>query len=58
MKRAILNLPLPMYTKIRIEKTLDFLQKTWLCTRKWHLERKQEEHEELQEEEEQEEEQA
>ena len=63
MKGARLSLPLLMHTKIGIEKTLDFLKKTRLCTRKWHLERSQEaeqeeEEEELEEEEEQEEEQA
>ena len=34
-----------MHTKIRIKKTLSFLKETRLCTRKWHLERKQEEEE-------------
>ena len=45
-----------MHTKIGIEKTLDFLQKTRICTRKWHLERLVEEHEEENEEEYEEEE--
>ena len=31
-----------MHTKIGIEKTLGFLKETRLCTRKWHLERGQE----------------
>jgi hypothetical protein len=31
-----------MHTKIGIEKTLGFLRETRLCTRKWHLERGQE----------------
>ena len=39
MKGARLSLPLLMYTKIGIEKTLNFLKNTGLCTRKWHLER-------------------
>jgi hypothetical protein len=52
MKGARLSLPLLMHTKIGIEKTLDFLKKTRLCTRKWFLERRQEEEQEEQEEEE------
>ncbi len=32
-----------MHTKIGIERTLDFLKDSRICTRKWHLERKQEE---------------
>jgi hypothetical protein len=34
-----------MHTMVGVEKTLDFLQKTRICTRKWHLERLVEEHE-------------
>jgi len=34
-----LNLALLVYTKIGILKTLEFLQKTGIATRKWHLER-------------------
>lgn len=37
------SLRLLMHTKIGIEKTLDFLKDTRICTRKWHLERRQEE---------------
>jgi ribonuclease HI len=36
------SLKLLMHTKIGIEKTLGFLKETRLCTRKWHLERGQE----------------
>ena len=45
-----------MHTKIGIEKTLNFLKSTRLCTREWHLERSQEAEQE--EEEEQEDKQA
>ena len=38
-----------MHTKIGIGKTLSFLKETRLCTRKWHLERGQEEAEEVRE---------
>ena len=31
-----------MHTKISIKKILGFLKETRLCTRKWHLERGQE----------------
>ena len=37
------SLRLLMHTKIGIEKTLDFLRDTRICTRRWHLERWQEE---------------
>ena len=36
------SLKLLMHTKIGIEKILGFLKETRLCTRKWHLERGQE----------------
>ena len=55
MKGARLSLPLLMHTKIGIEKTLDFLKNTRLCTRKWQLERRQEEEQEQEQEEEEEE---
>jgi hypothetical protein len=42
LQGARLSLKLLMYTKIGIEKTLNFLKETRLCTRKWHLERRQE----------------
>ena len=42
-----LSLKLLMYTKIGIGKTLSFLKETRLYTRKWHLERGQEEAEEV-----------
>ena len=38
-----------MHTKIGIGKTLGFLKETRLYTRKWHLERRQEEAEEAEE---------
>jgi hypothetical protein len=41
-----------MHTKIGIEKTLDFVKDTRICTRKWHLERRQEEQAEQEEQEE------
>ena len=44
-----LSLKLLMHTKIGIGKTLGFLRETRLCTRKWHLERGQEEAEEVRE---------
>ena len=56
IKGARHSLQLLMHTKIGIEKTLEFLKNTRLCTRKWHLERSQEEEQEEDEEEEQEEE--
>ena len=56
LKGARLSLPLLMHTKIGIEKTLDFLKNTRLCTRKWHLERSQEAEQEEEEEPEEEEE--
>ena len=56
LKGARLSLPLLMHTKIGIEKTLDFLKNTRLCTRKWHLERSQETEQEEEEEEPEEEE--
>ena len=43
MKGLRLSLKLLMHTKIGIGKTLSFLKETRLCTRKWHLEREQEE---------------
>ena len=43
MKGLRLSLKLLMHTKIGIRKTLSFLKETRLCTRKWHLERRQEE---------------
>lgn len=43
MKGARLSLLLLMHTKIGIEKTLEFLKTTRLCTRKWYLERRQRE---------------
>jgi hypothetical protein len=46
MKGARPSLPLLLQTKIEIEKTLLFLQKMRLCTRKWHLERMVEEEQE------------
>ena len=54
MKGARLSLPLLIYTKIGIEKTLNFLKNTGLCTRKWHLERSVELEQEEEEEEEEE----
>lgn len=42
MKGARLSLILLMHTKTGIEKTLDFLKETKLCTRKWYLERREE----------------
>jgi hypothetical protein len=45
-----------VHTKIEIEKTLDFLKNTRLCTRKWHLERSQEAEQEVEEGQEEEEE--
>jgi hypothetical protein len=56
MKGPRLSLPLLMHTKIGIEKTLEFLKNTRLCTRKWYLERSQETEQEEEEEEELEEE--
>jgi hypothetical protein len=53
IKRARLSLPLFMHTKIGIEKTLNFLKNTGLCTRKWHLKRSQETEQEEKEEKEQ-----
>lgn len=43
MQGLRLSLKLLMHTKTGIEKTLSFLKETRLCTRKWHLERRQEE---------------
>jgi hypothetical protein len=43
LKGLKLSLKLLMYTKIGIGNTLSFLKETRLCTRKWHLERIQEE---------------
>ena len=56
IKGARLSLPLLLHTKIGIEKTLEFLQQTRICTRKWHLERMVEEGQEEESEEEREEE--
>lgn len=42
MQGLRLSLRLLMHTKIGIVKTLGFLKETRLCTRKWHLERGQE----------------
>ncbi|PVH73107.1 hypothetical protein DL98DRAFT_431889, partial [Cadophora sp. DSE1049] len=42
IKKARLSLLFLIYTKIRIEKTLDFLKKTRLCTKKWFLKKRQE----------------
>ena len=39
LNRVTLNLTLLFHTKIGILKTLEFLQKTGIATRKWHLER-------------------
>ena len=38
-----LSLRILLHTKVGIEKTLTFLKETGIVTRKWHLERKQEE---------------
>ncbi len=43
MQELRLSLRLLMHTKIGIEKTLDFLRDTRICTRRWHLEQWQEE---------------
>ena len=40
MKLSLMTL---MHTKTGIETTLDFLKETRIATRKWHLERRQEE---------------
>ena len=56
MKGARLSLPLLMHTKIGIEKTLNFLKNTRVCTRKWHLERSQEAEQQEEDEEEEDEE--
>ena len=40
MKLSLMTL---MYTKTGIETTLDFLKETRIATRKWHLERRQDE---------------
>ena len=42
MKGLRLSLRLLMHTRIGIGKTLGFLKETKICTRKWHLERGQE----------------
>jgi hypothetical protein len=41
-----LSLQVLLHTKIGIEKILAFLKETGITTRKWHLNRKQEEEEE------------
>ena len=41
-----LKLPLLLYTKLGIEKTLGFLKETRIATRSWHLERRREEEQE------------
>jgi hypothetical protein len=56
MKGARLSLPLLMHTKIGIEKTINFLKNTRLCSRRWHLERSQEVEQEEEEGEEEEDE--
>ena len=43
MKVTRLNLNLLLHTKTGIEKTLDFLKETGIATRKWHLQRKEQE---------------
>ena len=40
-----LSLKLLLHTKSGIEKTLRFLKETGIVTRKWHLERRQDEEE-------------
>ncbi len=51
MQELRLSLMLLMHTKIGIEKTLDFLKESRICTRMWYLERRQEEQQEEEEEE-------
>jgi nitrogenase molybdenum-iron protein alpha/beta subunit len=43
MKITRLNLNLLLHTKTGIEKTLEFLKETGIATRKWHLQRKEQE---------------
>jgi len=52
VNKVPLSLQLLLNTKIGIEKTLEFLRSTRICTRKWHLERRQEDLEPEEEEEE------
>ncbi len=42
MQELRASLQILMHTKIGIERALDFLKDSRICTRKWHLERTQE----------------